>query len=106
MEDPVLDLEQDQVLRCWLSIRTDSGYFPFVDVKSERKNGHKDKQSLKIVQRYGNACIPRVQIFASPESVEEMEVIFNVDAAKSSVEQKEVKDNKISRNDMKVGVLL
>ena len=59
-----------------------------------------------MVQRYGNACIPRSQIFESPESVEEMGVIFNVDAAKSSIEQKEVKDNKISRNDMKVGVLL
>jgi len=52
--------------------------FPFVIF--ERKNGHKDKQSLKMVQRYGNACIPRVRIFAS---VEEMEVTLNVDAAKS-----------------------
>ena len=55
-------------------------------VVSERKTGYKDKQSFEIVQRYGNACIPRVQIFTSPESVKEMEVLLNVDAARSIIE--------------------
>jgi len=58
---------------------------------SERKNGHKDKQSLKIVQRCRNTCIPRAQIFASPESVEEMEVTSMLMLCNLGVEHKEGK---------------